>query len=71
MKEVLRTNNPVRLSYAESLLSSAGITAVTLDDGMAGLHGGAVPFIQRRIMVPDEDVDAARRLLDENLQDDE
>lgn len=71
MKEVLRTNNPVRLSFAESLLKGEGIEAVTLDDGMAGLHGGALPFIQRRILVADDDEAQALRLFSEHLQDDE
>ena len=31
MKELLRTNDPVRLSFVEALLAAAGIESVVLD----------------------------------------
>ena len=63
MKEVLRTNDVVFLSWVDALLADAGIDAVILDTHTSILEGsiGALP---RRLMVRDEDHDAARRLID-------
>lgn len=63
MKELLRTNNAVLLSWAEALLVDSGIASVVLDQHTSILEGsiGAIP---RRLMVDDEDYAAARRLLD-------
>ena len=62
MKEVLRTNDVVLLSWAEALLADAGIGAVILDTHTSILEGsiGAIP---RRLMVIDDDHDTARRLI--------
>lgn len=69
MKEVLRTNDPVKLSYAQSLLRDADIEPILLDQGMSSMYGGGLPVIRTRIMVIDEDADEAARLLAE-LQED-
>lgn len=69
MKEVLRTNDPVKLSYAQSLLRGADIEPIVLDQGMSSMYGGGLPVIRTRIMVIDEDADEAARLLAE-LQED-
>jgi hypothetical protein len=63
MKEVLRTNDVVLLSWAEALLADAGIGAVILDTHTSILEGsvGAIP---RRLMVVDDDHAAAHRLID-------
>ncbi|WP_339743183.1 DUF2007 domain-containing protein [uncultured Maricaulis sp.] len=71
MKEVLKTNDPVRLSYAQSLLNDADIEGIVLDEGMSTLYGGGLPFIKRRLMVLDEDEVEALRLLAELLPEDE
>ncbi len=71
MKEILRTNDPVRLSFAQSLLNDAGIEGIVLDEGMSTLYGGGLPFIKRRLMVLDEDEMGALRLLAELLPEDE
>ena len=59
MKEVLRTNNPVFLSFAQAVLDEAGIDCVVFDTNMSVLEGsiGALP---RRIMVADDDLSRAR-----------
>ena len=64
MKELFRSNDPVRLSWAEAMLKSAGFECVVLDVHMSILEGsiGAIP---RRLMVDDEDHAAASRLLRE------
>lgn len=62
MKEVLRTNDPVRLSYAVSLLEDAGLQAFVMDAHMASMEGGISAF-QRRVMVADaEEVHAKEAL---------
>src|SRR3954462_5600853 len=54
MREVLRSNDPVRLSWLVALLTDAGIAAVVFDNHMSILDGsiGALP---RRLMVADDD----------------
>lgn len=62
MKELIRTNNVVYLSFAEAVLKEAGIEALIFDGHMSILEGsiGALP---RRLMVPDEDEATAREIL--------
>lgn len=67
MIEVFKTNDPVRLSYAQAVLSEAGVEAVTLDSETAGMFGGALPWIKRRVLVPDADADRALSLLSDAL----
>lgn len=64
MRELLRTGDPVRLSWITALLAGDGIEALVFDTHMSIVEG-SIPAIQRRIMVADDDFDAARRLLDE------
>ena len=71
MKAVFATNDPVRLSFAEAVLSSAGIEAVVLDAQTSSLFGGALPWVKRRLMVADEDADAALRHLQDALAGDD
>lgn len=71
MIEVLATNDPVKLSFAQAVLKEAGIEAVTLDEQTASTFGGALPWIKRRILVREEDGDRARRLLSEALKGDD
>ena len=62
MKELLRTTDPIRLSWLTALLSDAGIPAIVLDTHTSVLEG-SINAIQRRLMVADEDLDQARRVL--------
>lgn len=64
MKELLRTTDPVRLSWITALLADQEIEAFVLDSHTSILEGsaGAIP---RRLLVSDHDFDAARRLLAE------
>ena len=63
MRELLRTNDLVRLSYLEALLRAEGIEAVVLDGHTSVLEGsaGAIP---RRLVVDGDDYDAARAVLE-------
>jgi hypothetical protein len=62
MKELLRTNDSVRLSWAQALLASAGIDAIVLDTHTSIIEGsiGAIP---RRLMVAAADYARAQELL--------
>ena len=62
MKEVLRTNDLVLLSYATHVLAEAGIEAHVFDAHMSAVEGsiGAFP---RRLMVQDDDIARALREL--------
>ena len=64
MIELLRTNDLVQLSFLDAVLKDGGIESVVLDQHMSVLEGsaGAIP---RRLMVSDEDAEAARRILRE------
>src|SRR5262249_29803368 len=64
MREILRTNDIVVLSYARDLLEQAGLQAVVADAHISAMEGsiGAFP---RRLLVADPDQREARRLLQE------
>lgn len=64
MKELLRTNDLVRLSWLEALLSDAGIECLVLDQHTS-LVEGSIGAIQRRLMVDDRDLPRARILIAE------
>jgi hypothetical protein len=68
MKELLRTNDVVLLSFATALLRDEGMEPVVLDTHMSILEGsvGAIP---RRLMVADADYATARALLDGAIAD--
>lgn len=62
VRELIRTNDVVKLSWLQALLADAGIEAVVLDVHTSIIEGsiGAIP---RRLAVSDEDYDQARRVL--------
>jgi len=62
MREIVRTNNAVLVSAIEALLKGANIHHMVLDQNMSVLEG-SLGILPRRILVDDDDVDAARRLL--------
>jgi Putative prokaryotic signal transducing protein len=62
LQEILRTNDPVRISYASALLKDAGIVFEVFDAHTSNLEG-SVLAIQRRLVVLDEDVEEARHIL--------
>lgn len=69
MKEILRTTDPVRLSWLTALLADAGIEAVVLDTHTSVVEGsiGAIP---RRLVVAGDQYVQARRVLMEAGEDD-
>lgn len=62
MHEILRTNDPVVVSYATALLQGMGIEAIVADEYMSALEG-SIGVWPRRVLVEDEARTAARRLL--------
>ena len=64
MKELVRTNNPVLLSWIQSLLRQEGIESFVFDSHMSVLEGSA-NAIPRRLMVIDDDYDTARETMTE------
>ena len=64
MKEVLRSNDPVLLSWAEALLGGAGIATVLLDAHTSAVEG-SISAIAWRLMVDDGDWPRAARLIDD------
>ena len=62
MRELVRTNDEVLLSAVKALLQSADIPHLVLDQNMSVLEG-SLGILPRRILVPEEQVQSARRLL--------
>ncbi len=62
MEELLRTNNPVTVSFAEALLGEEGIGHFVADTHMSILDG-SLGILPRRIMVDGEYLERARRLM--------
>jgi hypothetical protein len=64
MRDVLRSNDPVVISFAQTVLREAGVAHFVADQHMSVAEGsiGAFP---RRLLVDASDWGEARRLLDE------
>lgn len=62
MKELLRTNDLVRLSWLQVLLRDAGIESLVLDQHTS-LVEGSIGAIPRRLMVAARDHRRARAVL--------
>ncbi|MFQ5466639.1 MAG: DUF2007 domain-containing protein [Kiloniellaceae bacterium] len=63
MREILRTNDIVKLSWIQALLTDAGIQTIVLDAHTSVIEGsiGAIP---RRLAVSDDDFSRARHVLE-------
>jgi hypothetical protein len=64
MHSILETTDPVLLSYVESLLKEAGIGLHVADVNMSIVEG-SIGIFPRRVLVADDDREAALRLLAE------
>jgi Putative prokaryotic signal transducing protein len=62
VRELVRTNDMVLVSAVGALLDGAQIPHVVLDQNMSVLEG-SLGILPRRVLVPDDRVPAARRLL--------
>lgn len=65
MKELIRANDPVLLSFVASLLDEAAIGHIVLDGHMSVLEG-SIGVLQRRVLVSEDDLVRARRVLTDN-----
>ncbi|MEP6342393.1 MAG: DUF2007 domain-containing protein [Maricaulaceae bacterium] len=59
---IIRTNDPVTISFAQAVLKDSQIESFVMDQHMS-LMEGSVGAIPRRLMVIDADEFAARRAL--------
>ena len=62
MREIVRTNDAVLITAIEALLNGAGIQHMVLDRHMSVLDG-SLGMLPRRIVVEDDQLSRARRLL--------
>jgi hypothetical protein len=64
LRELVRTNDAVLISAIEALLNGARIKHMVVDQNMSVLEG-SIGIFPRRILVEEDDADAARELLEE------
>ena len=62
MRELVRTNDAVLISAIEALLNGARIAHMIVDQNMSVLEG-SIGIFPRRILVGEDEFDAARQLL--------
>jgi hypothetical protein len=62
MRELFRSNNVVRLSWAQARLRDAGIDSLVLDHHTS-LVEGSIGAIPRRLMVAEQDLGRARAVI--------
>lgn len=64
MREIIRSNNPVLLSFVEVLLRDAGLQPLVADGNMSVMEG-SIGVLPRRILVRSDDLLRARRVLED------
>jgi tRNA1(Val) A37 N6-methylase TrmN6 len=64
VQELVRTNDPVLVSAIEALLNGAGIPHLVLDQNMSVMEG-SLGILPRRVLVPDDRIAGARKLMRE------
>ena len=62
MHEIIRSNDIVLMSFAESLMRDAGIASMVADQSMSALEG-SLGMLPRRLLVDSDQIDQARRIL--------
>jgi hypothetical protein len=62
MRELMRVNDPVLISYVEALLKGAGFQPIFLDRNMSVLEG-SLGILPCRVLIGEDDWEAARRLI--------
>ena len=66
MRPVLKTNDPVLLSFAQSLLGEAEIESVVFDEN-ASVMDGSLGILPRRLMVADDDFERGKVVVRDGL----
>jgi hypothetical protein len=64
LRELVRTNNPVLITAIEALLQAAQIPHLVFDQNMSVLEG-SVGILPRRVLVADDRLTEARKLLED------
>lgn len=64
MKELIRSNDPVLISFVSALLKEAGIAFTVLDTNMSVMEG-SIGVLPQRVLVDEGAVGKARTLLTE------
>ena len=64
MRELVRTHDAVLITAIEALLNGADIGHMVVDQNMSVLEG-SIGIFPRRILVEEDDADAARELLED------
>lgn len=62
MIELVRTNDPVVISFIEALMRDAGIGFFVADQNMSIIEG-SLGVLPRRVMIDADDAEEARRIL--------
>jgi hypothetical protein len=62
MLELVRTNDPVIISFIEALMRDAGIAHFVADQNMS-IAEGSIGILAKRIMVDGERLEEARKIL--------
>jgi hypothetical protein len=70
MKEMLRTNNPVLISFVESLLKELDIRYFVADQAVSAAEGSIGLFPRRILVAPEHFAKARDLLIDAGLEDD-
>ena len=70
MKKLTATTNPVLLSFIEALLSEANINYMIADQHISNTEG-SIALFPRRVLVHDDDLAQAKRVLINAKLDDE
>lgn len=65
MREILRTNDPTVIAFAQALLQGEDIAVFTMDANMSVLEG-SIGILPRRLMVADRDFFMAQAILRDN-----
>ena len=64
MKELFRSNDAVLLSFVQAILSDAGVVH-QIADGYMSIMEGSLGVLPQRVLVADDELAQARRLLKE------
>lgn len=62
MEELLRSNDPVTISFVETLMREAGIGVLVADQNMSVMDG-SLGILPRRILVEADRIGEARRIV--------
>ncbi|MGH1424380.1 MAG: DUF2007 domain-containing protein [Pseudooceanicola sp.] len=65
MKQLLRSTDPTQIAFAKALLQGEDIDCFELDVNMSVLEG-SIGLFPKRLMVLDDDYDAALRAMRDN-----